>query len=215
MFRQNCGMRNAEPKTSYHHGDLRNALIAAAERLLAEQAGKPFTLREVARAAGVSHNAPYNHFADRRALLAAIATRGFDDLTAKLLRDLAAVDVEDVAASIRATAISYVAYAVAYPARYQLMFSAELAGCEDGAFQAAGERAFKVLQDLIAKGVSSGRLRGDPLGTHALTAWSLVHGFGTLVLDGRVTVPSGDEALAVLADTIAATLVDGLADCPS
>ncbi|MGE2798766.1 TetR-like C-terminal domain-containing protein, partial [Escherichia coli] len=86
---------------------------------------------------------------------AAIAARGFDDLTATLQRDLAAVDVEDVAAGIRATAKSYVAYAVTYPARYRLMFSAELAGCDDDAFQAAGERAFKVLQDLIAEGVSS------------------------------------------------------------
>ncbi|MEX6979956.1 TetR/AcrR family transcriptional regulator, partial [Pseudomonas aeruginosa] len=63
-------MPNAEPKTNYHHGDLRSALIAVAERLLTDQSGKPFTLREVARVAGVSHNAPYNHFADRRALLA-------------------------------------------------------------------------------------------------------------------------------------------------
>lgn len=215
MFRQKSAMPNVEPKTSYHHGDLRSALIAAAERLLAEQAGKAFTLREVARAAGVSHNAPYNHFVDRRALLAAIATRGFDDLAATLQQDLASVDIEDVAARIRATAKSYVAYAMAYPARYRLMFSAELAGCEDGAFQAAGERAFKVLQELIAEGVSSGRLREDPQGTHALTAWSLVHGFGTLVLDKRVPMPSGNEALSTLADTLAATLIDGLANCGS
>lgn len=215
MFRQKLGMPNAEPKTSYHHGDLRSALIAAAEQLLAEQAGKPFTLREVARVAGVSHNAPYNHFPDRRALLAAIAARGFDDLTATLQRDLASVDVEDVAVAIRATAKSYIAYAVAYPARYRLMFSAELAGCEDDALQAAGDRAFKVLQDLIAVGVSSSRLRKDPLGTHALTAWSLVHGFGTLVLDGKVSIPPGTEALAALADTVAATLIGGLANCRS
>ncbi|MDX7953785.1 TetR/AcrR family transcriptional regulator [Lichenihabitans sp. Uapishka_5] len=205
-------MTSVAPKTSYHHGDLRSALIAAAEQLVAEQAGKPFTLREVARVAGVSHNAPYNHFADRRALLAAIATRGFDDLTASLQRDLAVVDAKDVAAGILATAKSYVAYAVAYPARYQLMFSAELAGCEDGALKAAGERAFKVLQETIARGVSSSQLRRDPLGTHALTAWSLVHGFATLVLDGRVPIPPGHEALAALSDTIAATLIDGLAD---
>lgn len=212
MFPQTFAMRHTSHKTTYHHGDLRSALIAAAERLLAEKAGETFTLREVARAAGVSHTAPYNHFADRRALLAAIAARGFDDLTVALRRDLAAVDAEDVAAGIRATAKAYVGYAVSYPAHYRLMFSAELVGCEDETFQAAGERAFSVLRELIAAGVSSGRLQGDQKGTHALTAWSLVHGLGTLVLDGKVPIPAGDEALAALVDTVASTLIDGLAD---
>lgn len=212
MVPQKSAMPRTEPKTTYHHGDLRSTLIATAERMLAEQAGGTFTLREVARAAGVSHTAPYNHFADRRALLAAIAARGFDDLTVALRRELAAVDGADVAAGIRAMARAYVGYAVAYPARYRLMFSAELVGCEDEAFQTAGGRAFSVLRELIVAGVSSSRLRGDPQGTHALTAWSLVHGLGTLVLDGKVPVPAGSEALAALTDTVAATLIDGLAD---
>lgn len=208
-------MPAADSKTRYHHGDLRSALIGAAERLMAEQAGWTFTLREVARAAGVSHNAPYNHFPDRRALLAAIAARGFDDLTASLRQHRDGVEPDDVAAGIRATARAYAGFALAHPSRFRLMFSAELTGCDDAAFRAAGQAAFAVLQDLIARGVSEGRLRLDPHGTHALAAWSLVHGFATLVLDGRVPAAADTEALGALADRIAATLVGGLAAAPA
>lgn len=203
-------MPGSNPKKSYHHGDLRGALIAAAEQLMAQEAAWTFTLREVARAAGVSHNAPYNHFSDRRALLAAVAAHGFDDLTSTLRHSLAEVDTADVAGRLRAVAKAYVAFAVAHPSRYRLMFSAELAGFDDAALRASGERAFMVLHDLIAQGVSAGRLRVDLHGTHALTAWSLVHGLGTLVLDGRVQQIKS-QAIAALADAAAGTLVNGLA----
>ena len=198
-------------KTSYHHGDLREALVAAAERLMSDKASWTFTLREVARAAGVSHNAPYNHFPDRRALLAAVAARGFDDLTSALIDALAGLEAADAASRILAAARAYVAFAMARPSTYRLMFSADLAGHGDEGLKAAGARAFAVLSDLIADGVSKGLVRTDPEGTHALAAWSLVHGLGMLALDGMVAVPSGDPTLAGLTDAVAATLVAGLA----
>lgn len=207
-------MTRMDPKKSYHHGDLRGALVAAAEQLMIEQASWTFTLREVARAAGVSHNAPYNHFPDRRALLAAVAARGFDDLSIALRRELAEVDAADVAAGIRATARAYVAFAVAHPSRYRLMFSAELAGHKDVVLRTAGEGAFMVLRELIAQGVSAGQLRADPHATHPLAAWSLVHGLATLALDGKVPATKDDPALVTLTDTVAATLVHGLAAPP-
>ena len=200
-------MAPLEAKKSYHHGDLRGALIAAAERLMTERSDWTFTLREVARVAGVSHTAPYNHFADRRALLAAVAARGFDDLTGSLRRDLKG---DDAATGIRVTARAYVAFAVAHPSRFRLMFSAELAGCEDAAFRAAGERSFAVLRDLISRGGAAGQLRADPDGTHALTAWSLVHGLSTLAVDGRLPIARAGQALSALTDMAAATLIDGL-----
>lgn len=201
-------MSEPEPARSYHHGDLRNALIAAAERLLAERSDWTFTLREIARAASVSHNAPYNHFSDRRALLAAVAARGFDELTAALRRGLAEAKELEVGARIRAIARAYVAFAASHGAQYRLMFSADLAGFEDSAFREAGERAFAVLRTLLAEGVADGTLRPDDDGSHALAAWSLVHGLSTLVLDGRVPLELGAAALA---DSVAKTLVEGLA----
>ena len=201
--------RTAETK-SYHHGDLRGALIAAAERLMEEQASWTFTLREVARAAGVSHNAPYNHFADRLALLAAVAARGFDDLTAALQASAAKAALASTDTRIRMIACAYVAFAVRNASRYRLMFSAELSGFEDPAFRQAGERAFDVLRGLVEQGVTEGTLRADVDGAHALTAWSLVHGFGTLILDGKVPRPEGDQSLAALTTVIAETLIQGL-----
>lgn len=204
-------MPRTNPETRYHHGDLRSALVGAAEALMVERSDWTFTLREVARAAGVSHNAPYNHFPDRRALLAAIAARAFDDLTASLRRHLDGIDGGDVAEGIRATGRAYAGFAVAHPSRFRLMFSAELTGCDDAVFRAAGQGTFAVLSDLIARGVAEGRLRADSHGTHAIAAWSLVHGLSTLVLDGRVPAAASAEDVATLADGIAATLLEGLA----
>lgn len=199
----------AAPKT-FHHGDLRNALIAAAGRLMAERSDWTFTLREVARAAGVSHNAPYNHFPDRRALLAAVATRAFEDFGSALAESVAEAGSASVADRIRASARAYIAFALRNASRFRLMFSAELAGCEEAALTRAGERAFAVLRGLIDEGVGNRTLSPNPGGTHALAAWSLVHGFATLILDGRVPKPSGDQALASMADAITTTLIAGL-----
>ncbi|GJD50010.1 HTH-type transcriptional repressor FabR [Methylobacterium crusticola] len=204
-------MSTSSPARGYHHGDLRDALLAAAERLMTERAGWTFTLREVARAAGVSHNAPYNHFADRRALLAAVAARGFGALTGALRGALREVEASDVGAGIRATGCAYVAFAVAHPARYRLMFSGELVACEDAAFRAAGEEAFAVLRDLIARGVAAGRIRADRDGAHALAAWSLVHGLAMLLLDGKVPGKAGGAVEGSMIDAVAATLIEGLA----
>jgi AcrR family transcriptional regulator len=197
----------------YHHGDLRSALITAAEHLLAEQAGWSFTLREVARAAGVSHNAPYNHFADRRALLGAVAARGFEELAAALREALSDVAAADSRAGIEATGCAYVAFALRNPARYRLMFSGELAAFKSEPFKAAGESAFAILEGLIAKGIAAGQIRPDPRGTHALAAWSLVHGLAMLLIDGKIPGPA--ETHGALTATVAATLLTGLATEPA
>ena len=95
------------------------------------------------------------------------------------------------------------------------MFSAELSGHDDAALLTAGNAAFAILRDLITRGIAAGQLRADPHGTHALAAWSLVHGLGTLVLDGKVRAAAGDPTLAALTDRVAAALIEGLAGTPS
>ena len=200
----------ASKKASYHHGDLRGALIAAAESLMREQEGWTFTLREVARAAGVSHNAPYNHFSDRRALLAAVAARGFDDFRDSMEAAIAAVAESDAVARLAASARGYVGFAVGSPPRFRLMFSAELAGYEDAVLDAARACSFGVLSRLIDEGVAAGVFRADPHGVHALAAWSLVHGLSNLVLDRMVACPHDEEGLTALTDAVGARLLDGL-----
>lgn len=194
----------------YHHGDLRAALIDAAERLLVEEGDWTFTLRAVARAAGVSHNAPYNHFQDKRALLAALATRGFLALADAIESIIAATGHVDVARRIEAAATGYVMFAVDQPARFRLMFSSELAGEKSEDLLAATSAAFGTLRVLIADGVASGELRPDATTTHALAAWSLVHGLSGLIIDGRAAVDLDRPAVAELARHVGQTLVNGL-----
>lgn len=205
-------MTSAIPKKSYHHGDLRGALLAAAERLMAERADTAFTLREVARAAGVSHNAPYNHFADRRALLAALAARGFGDLADAMTRALAELGAADPKVGLRTIARVYVAFAAEHASRYRLMFSAELAAYDGAELQEASTRAFSLLEGLVDRARATGGAKPEPDEAPALAAWALVHGLSMLLLDSRIPPPSGDRTLAALTDAVAATLVDGLAD---
>ena len=114
---------NARP---YHHGDLRRAIVKAALEILQETQSLEFSLRELARRAGVSHNAPYKHFADKRELLAAVSAAGFETLTKHMERESAGVDNarERLFAMLRA----YIEHGVENPALYSLMFGGYLGG---------------------------------------------------------------------------------------
>ncbi|EJE53732.1 transcriptional regulator [Acidovorax sp. CF316] len=181
-------------RAPYHHGDLRAALLAAAEALLAS--GATLSLRSVAKAAGVSHAAPYHHFANLEALLAAVAARGFDDLAAAMR---GAQQGGDTAATLVGHCTAYVAFALARPAVFRLMFSPLLQRkAEHPALQAAADGSFQVLLQAARAHVPEG---GDAL---ALAGWSLAHGLASLAIDGAlstapVAVPSAHELAAVLA----------------
>jgi len=108
---------------------------------------------------------------------------------------------------IRMIAGAYVIFAVRNGSRYRLMFSAELTGCEDLAFKQAGERSFDVLHETIERGVTEGALRADTNGTHALAAWSLVHGLSTLILDGKLPRPESDREMDAFTQIIPGRLV--------
>ncbi|SDA27239.1 TetR/AcrR family transcriptional regulator [Sphingomonas sp. NFR15] len=156
--------------TTYHHGDLRASLVSSALSLL-EAGDAPPSLREVARAAGVSAMAPYRHFADRAALLAAVADEGFAALRARLL---AADDVADSRAALVAQGRAYVDFALSHPALFRLMFSREkVRGVPEG------ETAYTVLANRVA------RIAPDRAEVATLAAWGLVHGLATLLLDAN------------------------------
>ncbi|MCG6122251.1 MAG: TetR/AcrR family transcriptional regulator [Microvirga sp.] len=198
-------------RRAYHHGDLRAALIAAAQSLLRESGEWGFTLREVARVAGVSHNAPYNHFDDKRALLAAVAEIGFTDLGAELTRRSDAVPPDAHENRIVALAEAYVGFGVDNPAMFRLMFSEDLAQAVDlPGLRTASEAAFGVLRDAIASAAADGKLSPDANGVHTLAAWALVHGLATLLIDGRVPVPAHAGARDALVAGVARALLVGM-----
>jgi len=199
----------------YHHGDLRRCLIEAGCELLREGQNWDFSLREVARRAGVSHNAPYNHFADKRGLLAEVAAAGFDLLRQRLLSSMDGC--RDLKKALVRTAVAYVSFGLENPAHYRLMFGPVFSTVPEGrpsplAEAAAGARA--VLENLIHRGAQTGVFAASPrkkeeLQIAVLSAWSTVHGMAMLAIDGFVAAPQPvtEELIEKVARAVSAGLV--------
>jgi AcrR family transcriptional regulator len=166
------------PTKPYHHGNLRETLLCAADTVLAERGAQGLTLRDVAKAAGVSHAAPYHHFASLNDLLAAVAERAFGALAQALEQAAAEPDTAERMLKIND---AYVACALARPAQFRLMFGPLLARKHDYPdFKAAAEHAFGVV---LAAACAHDPQRGPEL---ALTGWSLAHGLSNLLIDGAL-----------------------------
>ena len=174
--------RASAPK-SYHHGDLHHALVRSGLDLLREEGPEALTLRGVARAAGVSQAAPYRHFADRRALVAAVAEAGFRMMQAAMFH---AVDGTDGRTSLKAVAFAYVRFGLKHPALYRIMFGPEVASQDDlpelretsGAVLGFVREGIAVLQK--QKLVSRGNAHAM-----AIATWSTLHGLVMLSLDNQ------------------------------
>jgi AcrR family transcriptional regulator len=177
----------------YHHGNLQEALLQSAIRLIAEVGPTAFTLREVARQAGVSHNAPYRHFQDKGALLAAVATQGYGELTAAMLE--AASRESNVRDRLKHAGLAYVSFALRRPEHFTVMFDAPFPKQKHPEAADAAERAFSVLVSLV-KGCQEKKqlMSGDSLDL-ALLAWSMVHGVAKLAITGRLPYRSKAEIL--------------------
>ncbi|KQO56593.1 MULTISPECIES: TetR/AcrR family transcriptional regulator [unclassified Methylobacterium] len=174
-----------EPKkgATYHHGDLKTALRVEAERILVERGVAEVGLREVARALGVSHTAPYRHFASREALLAEIAAGGFQRLGA--MYDPASAP-EDPTARVTAIGHMYLRFALAEPAVFRLMMGKDLAKPQYVDLKAAADEVFAIVHTaLLAAGVP------EPAVKEALVMWSMVHGIAVLLLDDRIEEHGG------------------------
>ncbi|WP_166145269.1 TetR/AcrR family transcriptional regulator [Methylosinus sp. RM1] len=170
-------------KRPYHHGDLRRTIIETALEMLHEGKGWHFTLREVARRAGVSHAAPYKHFPDKASLLAEMALLGFD----RLREALAAAELQP-ATSLReeffAMAKAYVRFGVSTPALYRLMFSTEGGRAVDLHLHERALAAFGVVIALLERGQSMGVLRKRDVRGQATACWAQMHGVTLLTIDG-------------------------------
>ncbi|MGO9437670.1 MAG: TetR/AcrR family transcriptional regulator [Terracidiphilus sp.] len=168
----------------YHHANLRKTLLDAAVALIGEVGPRAFTLREVARRAGVSHNAPYRHFAGKDEVLVAVAEEGFDRLTAVMRRTLARG--KSPRERLQLCGCGYVKFALRWPQHFLVMFDLPPALRKHGHNQGIGENAFRVLLNCIAAAQQSRDLpKGDVLPL-AWTAWSLVHGIAKLAISGNL-----------------------------
>ena len=180
-------MSTSDGGGAYHHGDLRRSLIVAAHALLRAGGVEAVTLREAARLAGVSHNAPYRHFASREALLAALATEGFRALRQAL--DDAGRRAEP-GGRLTALGRAYLRFADADRATFRLMFGGvvEEAGHPDLA-EASGA-AFGALRSVVAEREPSAGAERE-----AVRAWALVHGLAHLVADRQIDAERAEACL--------------------
>lgn len=209
-----------KPRRPYHHGDLRQALVDAALDLLRESGPEALTLRGAARAAGVSQAAPYRHFKDRRALVAAVAEDGFRRLRLAMSQEPTPSgsnrgsrkrqSSRDAASGLRQLAVQYVRFAHEHPAEYRVMFGTEILTDSDHAELRTSSRAvFDMLSGGIASLQERGIIRkGDP-DTIAIGAWAMMHGLVMLSLDRQATVAS--KPLDELVMAVTELLMHGMA----
>ncbi|WP_406143857.1 TetR/AcrR family transcriptional regulator [Streptomyces anulatus] len=166
---------NSERERTYHHGDLRRVILDAALDVIATNGPGALSLRDLARRAGVSHAAPAHHFKDRTGLLTAVAAEGY-----ALFADALAG-----APDLRERGVAYVRFAATHPAHFQVMFQPDLHRTDDPDLLAARARATEALRAGVADLPPAGRGEDDRLA--GVAAWSLAHGFATLLLSGNLS----------------------------
>lgn len=176
--------RAPKKSDSYHHGDLKKALIQAALKILASEGNRGMTLRQVAKKAGVSHAAPYAHFRHKEALLAEVAEEGFR-LFSEALESGAAKHLEPWESFLK-IGEAYIDFSRKHPAYFDLIFSSAVPVCDDyPGLKRESDRSFGVLLRGVARCREAGLLYKAPDEYFALAAWSLVHGIATLSRGGR------------------------------
>ncbi|WP_078316187.1 TetR/AcrR family transcriptional regulator [Mycobacterium sp. D16Q16] len=180
---------------SYHHGDLRAAILASAADMVARRGATELSLRELARESGVSHAAPAHHFGDRRGLFTALAADGFTKLAGAL---------DGARPDFHAAALAYVDFALAHPGHYAVMFEPALLDSTDARLTAARVRAGAALDAGIAT-LTPRQTSADKV-TAARAAWSLVHGFVSLWSSGALADSRDDADPRVIASQIAYAL---------
>jgi AcrR family transcriptional regulator len=168
----------------YHHGNLREALLQAAIRLIGEVGPTAFTLREVARRAGVSHNAPYRHFRAKEDLMAAVATEGYRELTDAMVRG--AGKQSRALDRLKHAGLAYIEFALRRPEHFTVMFDAPYSGPSHFHSLDAAKQAFSALVGFVKSAQDEGQLAsGDPV-EFAYLAWTMVHGVAKLAITHRL-----------------------------
>jgi AcrR family transcriptional regulator len=189
--------------------DLRSRLLRATEEILGEQGLDKFTLREAARRSGVSHGAPAFHFRDSAGLLTAYAAEGFNALTNRMLQYRSEAK-PDPKSQLVAVGLAYVDYAIEQRPSFQLMFRSDRLRSDDLYFKEASKRAFEQLKEVVAPFVAHGD--ANETDTRLLMAWSIVHGFATLVNEGHLMHFQPGRTAAAAALHLGHELIDRFVD---
>ena len=178
----------------YHHGNLRRALLDEALVIIRAEGVDGLTLREIAPRLGVSRAALYRHFADKRALLTAVATEGFRALRLRLVAAWEDGGRDD--AAFHAMGVAYVRFAIANPSHYRVMLGGFVdTQSQDPELAAEAQGAFRALADALAALQRDAVLRGDDTVLMARYVWALVHGIASLGIDGLLREPGAVEEL--------------------
>jgi AcrR family transcriptional regulator len=181
------------PDRPFHHGNLRATLLDQAEEVLRERGIDALSLRELARAAGVSHGAPRSHFIDRNALLDALAERGFLRLANEVTEAVSQAPEEYIPV-LHAAGAAYLAFALREPALHDLMFAAK-AGDPSQAVNTAAERLFATLTGIISTGVEAGACDARDVGRLTLLMGTTIQGISAFIGSHRITIPQGEALL--------------------
>lgn len=209
----------APARARYHHGDLRNALLETALRLVAERGAEGFSLREAARELGVSPGAAYRHFADKQALMLALALDGHARLAAGMEKAITRLSTRPgtrahAAAAFSAIGETYVEFAVRHPSHFRVMFGPCLEDTWQSPEQAAPVRdAYQILTDVLDELVATGVIGAQARAGAEIVAWSGVHGLAGLLVEGAIPLPPRGRADAVR--LMARTLLVGLGADPA
>lgn len=175
-------------RENYHHGDLKNALIQAGIEILAEEGVGGLSLRKAARRAGVSHAAPYAHFADKQALIAAIAADGHEKINERLNAVLLQ-HADDPLRQLLGAVRAYVQFGLEAPDHYKITFSGAIQD-EHGhpEFVETSQRNMQVLKDIVERCRAAGILepRGQDTELQAVGMWGVIHGLVTLWIQGQL-----------------------------
>lgn len=197
-----------KPRHAYHHGHLRQALVDQAVRTIQDKGIEALTLREAGERLGVSRTALYRHFADKQALLAAVATEGF-----RAFGDALAAAWESGGrgrAGLLDMGRAYVRFALGRPSHYRVMFGGFLAHAKgDPGLRTVAERAFRVLVDAIVELQREELVRAGPAEELAVFVWSSTHGLAMLAIDGQLARPG--VSIEALTDQLVERVWDGIA----
>lgn len=196
---------------TYHHGDLRHALIDQAARLASREGLEAVTLRRVAKATGVSHTAPYHHFKNKADLLAAVGEEGFKRLDRVMARASETAQPAELQPRLHAMGKAYVQFAAEQAHYFRVMFRPEIATAADPAPDSARESSFNKLVTVIQQTMGEEGEPSDRVLVEVLYAWSLMHGLASLWLDGPLSrrPPFSKWGLDHLADQLAARVEAG------
>jgi AcrR family transcriptional regulator len=203
-----------KPKSRYHHGDLRRALLDEAVRTIAREGAAGLTLREVGSRLGVSRSALYRHFSDRSALLAAVARQGFQRFADDLRQ--AWNEGPGTRRGFEQMGVAYVRFAVANPSHYRVMFSHFRDLCaKDPELQADAAASFQVLVQALISLQQSGEIRPDEPLRLAHYVWATVHGIAMLAIDGELGPErSGSAQVSALIDFALLRMRTGIETAP-